>query len=1157
MTPDELPFGNITLVEVVSEEDELDEAFSAGAEVRLTKDRRAMARLTLPSRNLRALVRARDGRRSRRLGELADSLWPRIVVVVRRTGNELLLRIHEFTQVQSFVGETITFGFDAGTAEAMRQHGTGSAEEAGGALQEALALDSVAQGQPYRLFGVVEAADARGDRLRLHGPRLTADVRRVTSDGGAAPEVAPGAGDTGERLMVTAVATRSALNGQLVMFEIDAVAFVPAEATQPLSIVSRGMFLRLFAGTQRYLSLWTRYSELDKERLDAEAQAIGSFSYASVEKFGRRWRFALSGVDPDALSGLREAAANDPDFVLEAAASRPSYLIGDRYDDEDAPPPPHRGGRGSRRSATRAATGRCRPNGIDAAGEWIEVDGDSNSEEPPRQGYVFLSQRGSRTAQRRRERARDGIREGRCPMPQLALILEDQPLPGRPVVSDDHHLTPAVRAQFGPQGPTPLQLRALKIAVETPDIALIQGPPGTGKTQVIAAIVKRLEELADPTENPVGLFLLTSHQHVAVREMAGRIEPFGLPPIKSGKGHDAKNAGQTGSETTERWRTRLVEHLHEAKAAFLHESKLAAYGQLKRRHQAYIRGHHRLDETVRMLEETADLAADLVSVERCLKLRQMAAMLLGRGIDGDEAARSRRDNAYRATYALRYQATAFADDGPLTARKLLTALAALSENGVVVSAEAMALLEQIGNGPATATPERLGEIGRLREELLQKFAPDKRPLSARAAPLERVSALLRKTVQEARERLTGSQAGLGLLLDDYESEVVRNPWRADEALTRYSAARAETCQGSAGTLDAALARRIGERGFETVIIDEAARANPLDLLIPMAQARRRIILVGDQKQLPHTLESKLEAVVDATFEEAERAALRESLFEKLFNDLRRREDAEHVSRTVTLDTQFRMHELLGKFVSDQFYPGELTSPPDWAARFAHGLPAYRRGSADVPAAWIDVPARVGGGRRRDLEDGGRSKSRRVEVSAIRAAVGEIFREEAAVARLFKDKETDRIGIISFYADQATLLRQQLAHYEDRVEIGTVDAFQGKQFPVVFLSMTRSNERTYPALQPGMSDREAELENDKWARGRYGHLMLANRMCVALSRQRNLLIVVGDRRMLRYPDAGAKIGPLVAFEQLCRAAGVLREWDGSQLRDVPLAAAAAE
>ncbi|MGB2714762.1 MAG: AAA domain-containing protein [Vicinamibacterales bacterium] len=56
--------------------------------------------------------------------------------------------------------------------------------------------------------------------------------------------------------------------------------------------------------------------------------------------------------------------------------------------------------------------------------------------------------------------------------------------------------------------------------------------------------------------------------------------------------------------------------------------------------------------------------------------------------------------------------------------------------------------------------------------------------------------------------------------------------------------------------------------------------------------------------------------------------------------------------------------------------------------------------------------------------------------------------------------------------------------EERLRVGTVDAFQGKEFDVVILSATRSN------LLPAIS------EEDR--REKYGHLMLANRLCVAMA-----------------------------------------------------------
>lgn len=45
--------------------------------------------------------------------------------------------------------------------------------------------------------------------------------------------------------------------------------------------------------------------------------------------------------------------------------------------------------------------------------------------------------------------------------------------------------------------------------------------------------------------------------------------------------------------------------------------------------------------------------------------------------------------------------------------------------------------------------------------------------------------------------------------------------------------------------------------IDNVILEEAARSNPLDLLIPMAKATERIIMVGDQNQLPHLLEDDI------------------------------------------------------------------------------------------------------------------------------------------------------------------------------------------------------------------------------------------------------------------------------------------------------------
>ena len=83
----------------------------------------------------------------------------------------------------------------------------------------------------------------------------------------------------------------------------------------------------------------------------------------------------------------------------------------------------------------------------------------------------------------------------------------------------------------------------------------------------------------------------------------------------------------------------------------------------------------------------------------------------------------------------------------------------------------------------------------------------------------------------------------------------------------------------------------------------------------------------------------------------------------------------------------------------------------------------------------------------------------------------------------------------------------------RVRVGTVDAFQGREFDVVFLATTRS--RRQPVIRGNP----------------FGFLVLPNRLCVAMSRQRKLLVVVGDAEMFASEVAREAVPALVAFHQL--------------------------
>ena len=113
---------------------------------------------------------------------------------------------------------------------------------------------------------------------------------------------------------------------------------------------------------------------------------------------------------------------------------------------------------------------------------------------------------------------------------------------------------------------------------------------------------------------------------------------------------------------------------------------------------------------------------------------------------------------------------------------------------------------------------------------------------------------------------------------------------------------------------------------------------------------------------------------------------------------------------------------------------------------------------------------------------------------------EVDRIQKELAMILSKNEKYRIGVITFYSAQAKLLdemvRDNFPSDVDRIRVGTVDAFQGKEFDVVLLSVVRSNN-------------EEELQR------RVGFLDNDNRLCVAFSRAKRLLIAVGDSKTVAF------------------------------------------
>lgn len=276
--------------------------------------------------------------------------------------------------------------------------------------------------------------------------------------------------------------------------------------------------------------------------------------------------------------------------------------------------------------------------------------------------------------------------------------------------------------------------------------------------------------------------------------------------------------------------------------------------------------------------------------------------------------------------------------------------------------------------------------------------------------------------------------------------------------------------------------------YDYVIIDEAARANPLDIMLPISMGRR-VILVGDHKQLPHFLNAENYDLYTEATQDDKATILRESLFGLLYDNCQQAyqdKRLEH-NRGFLLDTQYRMPKTIGTYISNTFYDGKLKN----------GTHQTDLGIYDIyqgkNLVWLDIPSFYKNKNNREVRVG-TSLCRMVEIEQLTAIVKNLINQAGGHAI--------DIGVMSFYKGQIDGIRQALTDIRQvcnqnpftRDDIGdmcgTVDSFQGKEFDVVILSCVRSN----PDLQNlGFLDS---------AEGK-------SRINVALSRAKKLLIVIGD------------------------------------------------
>lgn len=881
--------------------------------------------------------------------------------------------------------------------------------------------------------------------------------------------------------------------------------------TGEMSLLAREQLRQLTSASASYLRKWDEYGNVEGNLMLERARNFGVVRYDHCQaNSDGTCTVSLCQVSDAALQMLKNG---EIESVSPVGDELPVYLTGEvnNYEDyckkvlQTSQEPDKRGRR-------QAASGRDNSYDVD------RYDGEARElrlkqcEWLASSGGLVLSLAGEMAQVKRRHEARRKILEGRSANPQLGVLIEQ----GGKVTHLRQQgtvkaLTGFVRKKVFRNEPTLKQEEAIGVALNTPDIAMIQGPPGTGKTTVIAAILERLNEMSDKRGSSRGRVLLTGFQHDAVENMIDRLTINSLPVPKYGNRSGAAQENQLNASEQKllEWCRRVAEDIRKTHTGL---EKGEHERNISNLYQQYVRmPSHSLSAT--LVKAIVTLGGEILGGELYRQAKALCSRLAQEKADMNSPEPSRTLAVIRD---LRTSEPGFLDDGPERAMDVLEAL------GEVLTEEDRKVLQEAADYFDEPLTELLPQLRQLKRRLLIRHTAP--PVFAVEKRNEEVMELVQQTLDAIREHgYTSKDKATAILLDFLEG-LEQDPFGMLDAVSDYSFAFAATCQHSVNRrMQQVKHLHEAEESnleYDYVIVDEAARVSPRDLMIPMVQGRK-IILVGDHRQLPHILNEEVARRMEQGEESpGESEWLKKSMFEYLFSErLKELERMDGIRRTVTLDRQYRMHPLLGDFISRNFYErfsaDERFGSGLSAERYRHDLP----GTDNRPVAWLEVEAARGAYTRN-----GTSLVREVEARAI-----------ASQLEVWLSSEQGRnlsYGVISFYKAQADGIRSFLNRHVDerQVKIGTVDSFQGMEFDVVFLSMVRTSHKE----RSGVASAEEELK----ARRLFGHLCLYNRLNVAMSRQKRLLVVVGDSGLLRHELAPKYIPGLVNFYKLCQESGVM-------------------
>ncbi|MCK8676035.1 caspase, EACC1-associated type [Streptomyces lichenis] len=231
--------------------------------------------------------------------------------------------------------------------------------------------------------------------------------------------------------------------------------------------------------------------------------------------------------------------------------------------------------------------------------------------------------------------------------------------------------------------------------------------------------------------------------------------------------------------------------------------------------------------------------------------------------------------------------------------------------------------------------------------------------------------------------------------------------------------------------------------FDLVVIDEASQC-AIPSVLPLLFRAKRALIIGDPMQLGH--------IPGVSAEQERQARVRSGLSAAQLEDRRLsyhvysayHAGAQNGAEALLLDEHYRCHPEIAQVVNGYCYAGGLQILTDVRRQVPAADPL---GAADpVPVlGWVDVPQGASYRRERD-----RSSYNPAEAESVREVV------EGLLARL---PAAATVGVVTPFKGQKETLERLLP--SERVEVGTVHAFQGGQRDVMVLSPVATDNTPPP------------------------------------------------------------------------------------------------